>query len=238
MSPIKISTILGITVALAGAAQAQRMPPRSFLNKPVKTIPDLIKQINEDPVVAKRFMLHYGLNKDELIGYIKTFKLDTLKEAGTYKVYHVDSKYTIGSREMKFPKGTPVFVDAMGRPIMFRVCGNPTKYPIITPRLLIENPIPAETTPSEEQAPVESTPVEMMTPNKEWEAGWIPPAPPPEEIIKTKKSFVPFPIPIPFTTTRTKFKECVPCKPIPGPAAAISFLGMAGASALRRRRKR
>lgn len=231
-------------VAAAGClltmqAMAQHMPPNSFLRKPVYSVRELIDQVNNDPVVLKHYLRHYAgsdvavTSKESLIGYFSTLHTGKIMQTQMMKIYRVNKYGVIDATNQKIKAGTLAFFDPAGRPMLIRSCGNPTKYPMpeIPPKkpsmILMENPVPTEVTTGAKPTVVAPVPVpgaEITPP--------VAPAytPQPKPVVERRRSIVPIPIPIPFGKSNK-------CPTIPGPAAAISFLGMAAAHKLRRRRK-
>src|SRR5688572_161740 len=107
----RIALILFAAATLALQVSAQRMPTRSFLNKPAHSVAQLIQQVRTDPVVLKRYMLHYDMSMDELIEFFRTLRVGKLDKTGYYKIYHVDKNFTIGHRMLRVKAGELVFVD-------------------------------------------------------------------------------------------------------------------------------
>lgn len=220
-------------------AYAQRLPRNSFVNKPVYSTWQLVEHVKKDPVVAKRYMKHFGMQKDQLIRYLLTLRTARMPRTEMMQVYNVDKWGIIRSRLLRVSKGTLVWIDPQNRPVLIRSCGNPTKYGPPpeewrdVPRFLIENKIvPEEAVTPEELVEVQPDmaledyipPVGLTPPDTEV---------PPPVVYRSRPSFIPIPLPIPFTRTRTK-----PCDVIPGPAAVVSFGGTAIAALLRRRRRK
>src|SRR5688572_23582861 len=97
----KIAIILWISAALAVQANAQRMPHNSYLNKPAHSVAQLINQVRNDPVVAKRFMLHYGMDKEQIIAFFRTLRVGKLQKTGYYKIFNIDKNYRISSKMLR-----------------------------------------------------------------------------------------------------------------------------------------
>lgn len=223
---------------LTTQAIAQRMPPNSFLRKPVYSVGQLIEQVRTDPVVLKRYLRHYAgsdisvSSKEDLIAYFSTLRTGKIMKTQTMKIYRVNKFGVIDATNQRIKAGTLAFFDPAGRPMLIKSCGNPTKYPMpeIPPKkpslILMENPVPTEVTPGAKPEVVAPVPVPGAEVTPPIAPGY---APQPRPVVERRRSIIPIPIPIPFGRTKK-------CPPIPGPAAAISFLGMAAAHRLRRRR--
>jgi hypothetical protein len=154
-------------IALACVAGAQRPEPNAFLNRPAHSVTSLINQVKNDPEVFSRLSRHYGMNREELIAYLSTFREAKLTRTGLYTVYNVREDEIIRSRLLTLHKGSMVFVDPLGEPVMKKVCGNPlTLGPrnLSATMLVPEAPttMPAEAKVLTEVMPVPETPVEMM----------------------------------------------------------------------------
>lgn len=112
-------------VFVVSAAQAQRMEHNAFLRKPVFTTEALVDQVRSDPVVLKRFERHFKMDKEALAEQFKGLTLRPLAKTDRYLVYNVDENYVIRSRRLLMKRGTLVFVDETGKPVLKRTCGNP-----------------------------------------------------------------------------------------------------------------
>jgi hypothetical protein len=100
----------------------------AFLNRPVHSVDELVKQMRSDPAVLARYRKHYKMNKEELTAWFKTFRLISMPESKYYLTFNVDHRGVIRSKKVFYPRGTKVFVDRQGVPMMKRSCGNPTSY--------------------------------------------------------------------------------------------------------------
>ena len=112
-----------------GTASAWARPElNAFLNRPVHSVDELVKQMRSDPAVLARFQKHYKMNKEELTAWFRTFRLISMPESKYYLTFNVDDRGVIRSKRVYYPRGTKVFVDRQGVPMMKRSCGNPTSY--------------------------------------------------------------------------------------------------------------
>jgi hypothetical protein len=117
--------ILGALVfGVAGSAMA-RPELNAFINKPANSVPELIAQIKSDKQVADRFMRHFSMSKEEVLEFIETLRLGTLKESGYYTIYSAPENGVLKAHISFFKKGTPAFVDADGNAILRVKCANP-----------------------------------------------------------------------------------------------------------------
>jgi len=118
------ATLLIVISAHAKDASPQ-MEHNAFLRKPVFSANGLAAQVGSDPTVLKRYERHFVLNKDVLKEYFTKLELMPLRETRRYLVYNVDSKFRINKKMLILQKGTLVFADKNGKPILKRTCGNP-----------------------------------------------------------------------------------------------------------------
>ena len=117
--------ILGaLLVGVSGSAMA-RPELNAFINKPANSIPELLAQIKSDKRVADRFMRHFSMSKEEVLEYVGSLHLGTIKESGYYTIYSAPDNGIIKAHISFFKKGTPAFVDADGNAILRVKCANP-----------------------------------------------------------------------------------------------------------------
>jgi len=119
------TVLVGIVgLALASSAVA-RTEPNSFLNSPANSHPELMKQLSEDEQVTDRFMRHFGMTRQEVLAMASNLQMARLPQDGVYLVYNVSPQEEIRARVMFYKKGTLVWVDSMGRPVLKVSCANP-----------------------------------------------------------------------------------------------------------------
>jgi hypothetical protein len=118
---------VAILVALVtpAALALARTEPNSFINRPAYTLSDLLDQVRNDKVVASRFTRHFGMTKEEVVDYFSTLRLGRLKTDGVYLIYNVPDWEEVRSRAVFYRKGTLVWTDDKGNPILKASCGNP-----------------------------------------------------------------------------------------------------------------
>jgi len=118
--------LLGVTVFLVASATAfARTEQNSFLNRPSNNLPELLNQIKSDDKVSSRYMRHFGMTKGQVLDMVSKLKLDRLPSDGTFLVYNVPKWEEVRARALVFKKGTLVWADASGRPVLKASCGNP-----------------------------------------------------------------------------------------------------------------
>jgi hypothetical protein len=122
----RISRVAFVGAALVFSAVAfARTDPNSFLNKPANTLPELLSQIDKDEQVSSRYMRHFGQSKEQVIDSFAKLKLGRLPSDGVYLVYNVPNWEEVRARALFFRKGTLVWTDQDGTPVMKVSCGNP-----------------------------------------------------------------------------------------------------------------
>ena len=116
--------LLGLAVGASSMALA-RTDPNSFLNRPANTLSELISQVNTDEQVSSRYMRHFGEDKAQVVEKFSKFKLGRLPSDGVYLVYNVPGWEEVRARALFYRKGTLVWTDQDGTPVLKVSCGNP-----------------------------------------------------------------------------------------------------------------
>lgn len=117
-----------IVVSLASIALVAeaRLPHNSYITRPTPSKASFVKLVESDPVVMDRYMRHFAMNRAEVMDYMSQVSMSKLKEGGLYTVYNVPAATgELRSRLLKMKKGTPIWVDRFGTPVMVVACGNP-----------------------------------------------------------------------------------------------------------------
>jgi len=97
----------------------------SFLEKPVNSTQDLVRQAMSDSRVMDRYMRHFGMSKNELKRYLSNLKLKKLDQDNVYLMYNVPKSGELRARAYVLKKGTPVFADEYNLAVLKKSCGNP-----------------------------------------------------------------------------------------------------------------
>jgi hypothetical protein len=179
-------------------------------------------------------------------------RLEPLRETKRYLVYNVDDKLVIRKRMLTMKRGTLVFVDETGKPVMKRSCGNPMAT-YIPPRGETLNayapPKPLEVEPEMPETLTEvveppnlivetTTEPSTIVNNPERPLDLIPEGPPAPPILPIAAAFPPlWPLlGIPIVPALIPKRPNV--NPVPEPTG-MTALAIAGAGlAIRRRRKK
>ncbi len=150
----------GVLAALGHA----RTEPGSFLNRPANSVQELVAQIQSDPEVSNRLMRHFGMSKPALLTMVRGLKLKQLTKNGFYQVYNCREDEVIRARLFVLNKGTWVYVDKNGVPVLKKGCANPFRKGTDFQTPLIPTPEPeiaADFKPMSVE-PENSEPLEMM----------------------------------------------------------------------------
>lgn len=223
-------------------AQAH-VEPGAFLNRPANTTEQLVQQARNDKQVMQRYMRHFRMSREEVIEMLASLHPAKLEAAGSYVVYNCHEDEVIRARVFNLKKGTLLFCDSSGRPILKRSCGNP---------MIVPNPsVPLTAQPGPEQPPIPIPPVgptptevampplapEMPCPPEEMAP--IPPLPPcpvPGEVRGgNSNSFFFLPILLIFNNHSSKCCDCR--QPVPEPAS-MAVMGLGASMVMLRRRKK
>jgi hypothetical protein len=258
---IRISAVLPLSILLiacATSAQAQQMEHNAFLNKPVFSTEELVKQVGSDPKVLSRFVKHFMMDKDRLRRYFTTLNLTPLQKSRKYLVYNVDKNLVVRKKMLTMKKGTLVFSDKKGKPILRRSCGNPmvaylppigttssrfapvkpadAEVTVIEPEMMA-----APSTPPESLAETSVPPTIVETPTAPAPSGG-PASPPTRGFSPPRPPSIPPLNPAALGGALAGLNSLVPPKrevpPVPDPATLLTLLGGMGAYGLRRRRSR
>lgn len=158
---LRMRTIICAALALTSVAAFARPEPNAFLNHRVSSVTGLVTQVRTDDEVADRFERHFGMSQSALVDYFSGLHLATLNEDGTYMVYSVPKDGVIKAHVERLDKGTKVFADANGMPILKASCGNAlvpgstAQMPVLSPGV----PAMAQTLRAVDVTTVAGTPV-------------------------------------------------------------------------------
>lgn len=121
-----ISKRVGLTlVAAMVVTSAMAMPRNSYLVRPAKTHNELMQQVRTEPVVMDRFMRHFAMTRQEVLDYLGALRMGRLERTAVYQVYGVPKNGVLHATPQLLKRGTLVWEDASGQPILLEICGNP-----------------------------------------------------------------------------------------------------------------
>jgi hypothetical protein len=136
-----ISTSLTLTLCAAYA----RPERNAFLNRAVRTHAQFMHQVRTDWAVRDRYMRHFGMGTTQVLAYFSELRLARLKDDTGVIMYNVPDSGVLRSRFFVLKRGTKVFVDRSGEPILKLSCGNPLTR---GPRVVTSIPGPEPETPA------------------------------------------------------------------------------------------
>jgi len=229
--------ILLITGLATMVVAAEAMPTGAFLRKPAYKVSDLITAVRTDPIVSDRYVRHFRMSKTQLVEYFSTLRLSKLDQGGAYTVYNVHDN-VLRSRVLNLKKGTLVFADASGRPILQQVCGNPMvwRIPPIAAEPIVSAPATGDVTTMVDESTVAVTGMSVAEPT----VAPVPEVPPtftPPSMTRRDNSGLLL-IPLLLGVGVLAFnQDDDDCPPVPEPAT-ITALVVGGAAVLRRRKKK
>lgn len=154
-------------------AAAYKMPPGSYLTRPVSSVEDLCSLIRTDPKVAIRFTRHYRMTTSELVTYFKeNTKFATLPITGRHIEYFIDVHGRMASHIKLVNGGVPVLVTLDDTPIMDLRCGNPMSKNLPKPMAKAKPTI--KVAPAQQETP---QPPAVVAPPPPPVVAQVPPAP-------------------------------------------------------------
>lgn len=232
------------TLALASIAMATAMPQNSYLLNTVDSIPEMITQIKKNPVVSDRYERHFHMTQAEVIEYIRDLHLTKTNSDAIFSVYNVPAKTgELRSKLLHLKKGTKIWVNAAGQPILQWICGNPmTRGP---QHVAVTDEYSATVagtdtglTAMAEPMPTADVPVYAMN------ATPTVPTPEPEEIISVidqvpvtrKSNWAAALLLLPLGFIATHHDNNHDCEPVPEPTS-ILIMGVGVTAMVARRRK-
>ena len=133
MTPYVRALTLGACAAfLAGGTvgQAQRRGepsgPDAFLAFQVESTDELVAVLKTNPTLRKRYAKHFGVSEAEVVDFVKRslvpYRLPADRAVNTYGVTKTGRIYSVRTR---LKKGTRVWANRSGVPILKWLCANP-----------------------------------------------------------------------------------------------------------------
>jgi hypothetical protein len=161
------TTYVFVGAAIMASYASARPEPNAFLNKTAPNLTAILYQVKTDQEVFNRYQRHFGMTKPELVSYLGTLKPSKIVKPGPYVVYNVREDGVVRSRLFNLQAGSLIYIDAMGTPVLKKVCGNPMipgPKKLTAVNLFHEAPLapPVDLKPAEETAPTAETPSELM----------------------------------------------------------------------------
>lgn len=123
MNPVRI-WLLAVTLVTSVIASAST-EPHSFLLYPAPNHASLMRQARNEPILMNRFTRHFGMDRDEVLSMLEGLRLGRLESDGMYLIYNVPESEELRSRVIFYRKGTLVWVNQSGQPVLKASCANP-----------------------------------------------------------------------------------------------------------------
>lgn len=112
--------------------------------------------------VSDRFERHFRMSQEETIAYLSNLHLTRLTKTQSFQMYSALPDGRLKMRPVRLKKGTLVFADAKGTPILRAKCANPIAIGREFPRPKSEPEAASSTV--EEKLTLEHNPVSELTP--------------------------------------------------------------------------
>jgi hypothetical protein len=163
---LKLLPLVGAIALIAPIALAQGgVPAGSFIERPVSSPEDLIEHMRSDETVMSRYTRHFAMTREEVIEFVGGLRFSRLEHEGNYTVYGVPRSGLLRSHQRYLRRGTPVFVDRGGNPVLLVVCGNPLMRGPKRPFAALEpaNPIRTAVEPAPMKAEIPTVGQEATT---------------------------------------------------------------------------
>ena len=122
-------SVLGLLLA-GGTVLAQRRyepnSPDSFLRYQVDSTSELVQEVKTNAVLRKRFAKHFGVSEAEVVEFVRRSLVPyRLPQSRTVTVYGVTDNGRIYGVRQRMKKGTRVWANRSGVPILKWLCANP-----------------------------------------------------------------------------------------------------------------
>lgn len=244
MKTVSMKTICALTLAVVAVAVQAAVPTGAFIRKPVKSVAALVAHVKTDPVVMERMVRHFRMTPPQIAGYFSSLHLAKLANDEVYLIFNVHGDNVIRGRYFKVKKGTMVFADGSGRPILKKECGNPMVLRL--PPIVAESPTTNPAGPREVVMGDVSSSEEVAV----MEPGVmpVPPAPPVAPPVRAQVTggfiagnsggfgFLPLFLGLGGLGLLIK-KEDHDCPPVPEPATMVIMAAGVGTLVAKRRKK-
>ncbi|MCS7066848.1 MAG: hypothetical protein NZL85_11335, partial [Fimbriimonadales bacterium] len=113
-----------------------RMPPNSYLVRPVSSVQELVQQIRSEPVVAQRYARHFKQPAYAIADFFeKNLRLTKLERSGEFFVYYAPPDGQLLVKRRLLPRGKEVFaLKSNNKPVLLVECGNPMTPTVSLPK--------------------------------------------------------------------------------------------------------
>lgn len=143
--------VVGALLGSALGTQAKPAQQSAFLTEYAGSVQEVIQQVEANRLVALRYAKHFRMDPASVLVYFRNeLSLATLDESASLVVYFIGDSSQIDNETRAFKKGTKVFVDRQGVPILEFGTGNPlgtSIEPASSPADQLHNPGSTQETP-------------------------------------------------------------------------------------------
>jgi hypothetical protein len=122
---MKRGTIAVLLALTAVACWGQDTAVHPFIPRPARTSDALARQVESNPVYMDRFVRHFQMKPSEVSAYLRSLRLAKLDKDTEVIMYNAPQSGAFRSRKLLLKKGTEVWVDSSGTPVLKANCGNP-----------------------------------------------------------------------------------------------------------------
>ena len=103
----------------------EKLPPGSFVRRPVDTMERLLRHVASDDVVMRRYERFFRRSRHGVLALFQSLRPSRLGRPRVARVFFVRPGEIIHSRVRRLPTGLLVFAHADGEPVLIAACGNP-----------------------------------------------------------------------------------------------------------------
>lgn len=139
---VALTCVALLAIVWAEADPFLRMPPNSYLVRPVNSARELAQQIRAEPVVAQRYARHFRQPAYAIADFFeKNLRLTKLERSGEFFVYYAPSDGQLLVKRRLLPRGKEVFVlKSNNKPVLLKECGNPVTPAVNIPTSTVRAP--------------------------------------------------------------------------------------------------
>ncbi len=125
---LSIVTLAALLTGGSVLAQRRYEPnsPDSFLRYQVDSTSELVQEVRTNAVLRKRFAKHFGVSETEVVEFVRRALIPyRLPQERTVTVYGVRKNGQIYGVRQRMKKGTRVWANRSGVPVLKWLCANP-----------------------------------------------------------------------------------------------------------------
>ena len=118
--------LIAVGLILPQTVNAKPAGDKAFLVEYSDSVQDLVKQVEDSRLIALRYAKHFKVDPLQVLSYFRNeLSIEELKENTTLDVYYRKGLTEVETKSKEFKKGTKVFVNRNGIPILELGTGNP-----------------------------------------------------------------------------------------------------------------